>query len=331
MVENLVGPAFFQVGLAQHLLVVRAHQDRQIGLLFHEGRLVELFFNDDVDKRHRQRRVAALLDGHPQVGVDGAGVHVGRGGDNARAVVLRFPDVVGVRNAGGIRVDHAQHDVVRIEPGVRGEALQRVAIGQVRAGVEVAHHREAVELDAAHQRGKAAGAGVAHHGLVARALVCLELAGAVFFKDVDHLVGDLFGGLVPGDALPLAGAALARPLERVADAVCLVHGGGVDGAFLAAARVGVGHFRVDRGVFGNLLFANDDAVFDEDVKRAVAHAVDAVRRMAHLVPGPLVAVQVFPAAVRVLGLQRVLDGFEAVECPDVVAADDASADCTKAF
>ena len=105
----------------------------------------------------------------------------------------------------------------------------------------------------------------------------------------------------------------------------------MDGAFLAATRVGIRHLRVDRRVFGDLLFAYHDAVFDEHIECTVAHAVDAVRGVTNLVPGPLVAVEVFPATVGVLRQQGVLDGLQAVERPSVVAADDACAHGTQAL
>src|SRR5690606_2186067 len=197
---------------------------------------------------------------------------------------------------------------------------QRGAVGQVRAGEKVAHHGEAIELDAADQRGEAVGAGLAHHGLVTGALVGLELAGAIFLEDVDDLVGDLLGGLVPGNALPLALAALAGALERIAQTVGLVHGGGVDGALLATARVGVGHVGVHLRVLGDLFLANDDAVLHVDVPGAVAHAVDAVGGVADAVPAPLVAVQILPATVGVfirqgLGANR----LQPIERPDATA------------
>src|SRR5690606_13674130 len=119
------------------------------------------------------------------------------------------------------------------------------------------------------------------------------------------------------NALPLALAALAGALERIAQTVGLVHGGGVDGALLATARVGVGHLGIDLRIAGDLLLAQDNAVLDEDIPAAVAHAVDAVSGVANAVPGPLVAIHVFPAAVRILAGQDVADRLEAIERPDV--------------
>src|SRR5690554_7564754 len=200
--------------------------------------------------------------------------------------------------------------------GERGEGKwQRISWDQV------PHHGEAVQLDAAHQRGKALTGRLAHHGLVARALVGLELAGAILLEDVDDLVGDLLGGLIPGDALPLALAALAGPLQREAQAVGLVHGRGVDRPLLAAPRVGVGHVGVHLGVLGDLLLANDDAVLHIDVPGAVAHAVDAVGGVAHAVPAPLVAVEILPAAIGVLAGQGIAHGLQPVERPDIAAAE----------
>ena len=257
--------------------------------------------------------------------MDGARVEVRRRAGDARAVVLGLPDVVRIRDAGSVGVDHAEQDVVGVEPGIRGEALQWRAVGQVGAGEQVADHGKAVQLDAAHQRGETVGTGLAHHGLVARALVGLELAGAVFLEDIDDLVGDLLGGLIPGDALPLARAPLTGALERVAQAVGLIHGGGVDGALLTAARVGVGHLGIDLRILGDLFLAQDDAVLHIDVPATVAHAIDAVSGVADAVPGPLVAVQVFPTAVGILAGQGIADRLQTVEGPDVAAEQGAGA------
>src|SRR5690554_238919 len=256
--------------------------------------------------------------------MDRAGVVVGGGTGNARSVVLGFPDVVSVGNARGIGVDHAQQDVVGIKPGVGGEALQWCAVGQMGTGEKVPDHGKAVHLNAPHQRGETLGTGLTHHGLVAGALVGLELAGAILLENIDNLVGDLFGSLIPGDALPLAFAALAGALERVAQAVGLVHGGGVDGTLLTPPGVGVGYVGVHLGILGDLLFAQDDAVLHIDIPATVAHAVDTVGGVTHVVPGPLVAVQVFPAAVRIFTCQRIADRLQAIERPDIATEHGAS-------
>ncbi len=103
-----------------------------------------------------------------------------------------------------------------------------------------------------------------------------QLAGAVFFEDVDHLVGDFLGDFVPFHALPFAFAALADAFQRIAQPVALIHRGRVDRAFLAAARIGIGDIGVDLRVFRQLLFPQHDPVFDKDIKSAVPNAVDAM-------------------------------------------------------
>ena len=116
---------------------------------------------------------------------------------------------------------------------------------------------------------------------------------------VDHRIGDLAERLIPGDALPLARAAWAHPLQRVLHAGGVVHALAEAAALLAAARVEVRHVRSDLRVVGRLLLAPDDPVLDVDVPGAVGlvPAVHPVAAAHHLVPAPALAVDVAPVAV----------------------------------
>ena len=314
-----------EIRLAQQLAVVVAHQQHQVGLLLDERGVVQLLGKDDLGQRHVEEGVRARLDGDPQVGVDRARVVVRRDGDDARAVVAGLPDVVGVGDAGRVGVEQRQHDVVGIEPGVGGEALDRIAVGEVGAGVEVPDVGEDVELDAAEKRGQAVGRGEPDMAQVAAAGMGHQGAGAVLLEDVDDLVGDLGRRLIPRDALPLALAALAGALHRVAQAVALVHRRRVDRALLAAAGVGVGGVRVDLRILGELLLAQHDAVLHVDAERAVADAVDAVGGVAHVVPGELVAVEIFPVAVGIVFVERVGEWLQLVQRPGAVGGEHADA------
>ena len=89
-------------------------------------------------------------------------------------------------------------------------------------------------------------------------------------------------------------------------------------ALLAAARIGVGHVGIGLRILGELLLAQDDAVLDIDGERAIADAIDAVGRVTYMVPGPLLAVQVLPVAVRIFAAQGVIDRLELVERPGAV-------------
>ena len=188
----------------------------------------------------------------------------------------------------------------------------------MRAGVQVANIGEDIELNPAHQRSEAIGRCETDHGKVARAGMGHQLARAVLDENIDHLVGDLGGDLIPGDALPLAFASLADPLQRIAQAVALIHRRGMNGALLAATRVCVGNIGVDLRILRQLLFAQHDAVLDIDIEGAVADAVDAVRCLADLVPGKLAAVEIFPVAIGIFFAQGVFDGLESVQGPRVV-------------
>ena len=160
---------------------------------------------------------------------------------------------------------------------------------------------------------------------VAAAGVGHQLAGAVFFEDVDDLVGDLGRRLVPRDALPLALAAHPRALHRVAQAVALVHRGGVDGALLAATRIGVRGVRVDLRILRELLLAQYDAVLHVDAERAVADAVDAVGSVSDVIPGEFVAVEVLPGPIGIVLVEGVGERLQLVERPGAVRGEHADA------
>lgn len=202
--EDLLRAAFADIRFTQQLAVVGTHENRKIRLFLDEIGLVEPLFDDRVHEGHGKERVRALLDRHPQVGVDRRGVVIGGNRNDPRTVVPGLPDVVGIWDSGDVRVEHRQHDVIGTEPGIRGEAFQRVAIGEMRSGIEVAHVGEDIQLNPAHERGETVGCREAHHRLVARPGMGHQVAGAVSLEDVDDLVGDFLGRLVPADALPLA-------------------------------------------------------------------------------------------------------------------------------
>ena len=140
-----------EIRLAQQLAVVVAHEQREVGLLLDEGGVVQPLGQEDLGQRHVEERIRARLDGNPEIGVNGTRVVVRGDGDDAGAVVAGLPDVVGVRDARRVGVEQRQHDVVGVEPGVGGEARERIAVGEVGAGVEIAHVGEDVELHAAEQ------------------------------------------------------------------------------------------------------------------------------------------------------------------------------------
>jgi hypothetical protein len=105
-------------------------------------------------------------------------------------------------------------------------------------------------------------------------------------------------GLVPGDARPLALAALAGALQGIEDALGAVQVLAPGIPFLAAHGVHVRHAGLDGAIHAGLLLPHGDAIAHVDSVEAVAGvAVDAVAAPGYLVPGPLLAIEVFPGAV----------------------------------
>jgi len=86
-----------------------------------------------------------------------------------------------------------------------------------------------------------------------------------------------------------------------------------------------------RRILGDLLLAEHDAVLDEHVEGAVAHAVDAVGGMPDAVPDPSVAVQVLPIAARVLLVQEIAYRLQAVERSGAAVDQHAGSDGTRSL
>src|SRR3989337_859128 len=119
---------------------------------------------------------------------------------------------------------------------------------------------------------------------------------------VDDGVRNFGPGVVPGDALPPAGAAFAHTLEGVEDALLGVEHLAPHRALLAAHGIHVRDALFNDVVGGGLLFVEDDPVLYVDAIGAVARiAVHAVSAPDHLVPLPALAVEVLPGDVGLAG------------------------------
>ena len=146
-----------------------------------------------------------------------------------------------------------------------------------------------------------------HHAALGRRALGDDGIGPQLLDSIEHGIGDVAQGLVPGDALPLALAPLAGALQGVQDTLGGVEELAPGGALLAAHGVHVRHALLDGGEGARDLLQPDEAVLHVDPVGAVAGvAVHAVGAPGHLVPGPLLAVEVLPAAVG----GRLLAGLE---------------------
>ncbi len=154
-IEDLVAAAVLKVAFAQQLPVIQADQERQVGLHADEVFLVELFLEQRMNQGHGEETVAARVEGYPLVGVDGCLVVIGSDGDDLGPVVLAFPQVVGIGDAGHVRVDPPEHDQVHLEPGVQGSADVGNPVGQRRPGEHVADGARRIHADGAQQRPQA--------------------------------------------------------------------------------------------------------------------------------------------------------------------------------
>ena len=249
--------------------------------------------------RHRERGVGAGLDVEPLRGVHRRRRELRRDGHHLGAVVLRFPEEMRIGDAGHRRVRHPHQHALRLVHRGHGVAEVGDAGRHVEAGRQVADagvelgHRDAGDVREAGERGVRG-----HLDRELRAAAQGDGVGAMLDRDLDELLGDLARRLIPGDALPLAFAALADPLHRVEHALLAVHVARVAQTLVAAARTVVGRVGgAGAFVLGLLLLAPHDAVPDVDVEGAGAGAVGAVGAVRDLVPGPLAAPDVLDAAI----------------------------------
>ena len=143
--EDVVRPALLRVALAQQVLRVAAHQQRQVRLLADEARVEQILVDHDSRHRQAQRRVAAGIHRDPLVGVDRRRIVVGGDADEARPLVARLVDEVRVRNLGVGRIAAPDEDQVRIEQVVAGTGAgnfsqrrqgTRVMVAELRIEVE---------------------------------------------------------------------------------------------------------------------------------------------------------------------------------------------------
>ncbi len=294
-----VRPPALRISLGEQLAGVHAHQQRQVGLLGNEGFIDVTALDDLAGHCQRQRTVGAGVQRHPQVSLDGRGRVVGRNAHDLRPVVLGLGEEVRIGDRGhdGVAApeqDHVGEEII-LDRAVHvdvAERLEGAAVSVTIGGVRV-------ERDRVGQLGKPGLGCVCRAHIDVRPHVPDDAVGAFLGDDIEKLVRDVVQRFVPADARPLAGPALARLLQRVADAAFLVHALGERAALLTTARVHVGYVRVELRIVCRLLLAEHDAIAHIDVEGAVGlvPAIDHVGAADGFVPGPLVAVDVDDLAV----------------------------------
>ena len=255
---------------------VRTSSGRSVKLL-EEGLAVAPLLQEAVDDGEREVAVVAGLHRDPQVGVDRGGVELRRDDDDLAAAVLGLPEVVGVRDAGGVGVAAPEERHVGAVDEVVGAAQVPLAVDRPHAREHVAHVAGDVGAHRAEQRAEPLHRGGPRLGEHAGAHVDVVPGRPLLPHGLVELGGHLGDGLVPGDALPLALAAGAGAPHRVEEPVGAVHDLRVLHALVAAARVGVRHVGRDGRVAGRLVLAGHLARgVGPDLPGAVPLAVDAV-------------------------------------------------------
>ncbi len=296
-VEEVVAAALDEVRLAQEAAGVRPNQQREVGLLAHVGEVEVAALPDVAGGRQAECGVRARANRQPGVGVDRGRAVLRIDHGELGAVVPGFVEEVGVRDLRHRRVHHPDDREVGEKPLVAGATHVGKAQGERGADVEIADLGPVVGEDAArlHLELEAPHRGGAQ--IEVRTQILVDGVGAVLLGDGHHLLGDLLDRLLPADALPLAAAPLAHALHGDREPARAVHQLRVAGALLAAARIEVRHAGFGGLVPGALLLANDDPVFHVEVPGAGAPAVGpAVGALGDRVPGPALAVEIFPAS-----------------------------------
>ena len=264
---------------------VLMHEEGQVRPLAAEVVIPQLVLDDVVDPGEHERHVGAGTDGEPHVGAGSVGGKTGVDDDRLHAGVAQVGDHAAGGTGAVVGRTNAPHDI-----GLRGRALVlRQQTGQVDLGDRAVSERgvsRAVEAELhVVTRQVALGAArleevaAAPHGQEACRREELGVAaatrgadkglGALLLVVLPHDVADLVDGLLPGDALPLVGAALANALHGVLDAVGVVER--LDTGETLGAHAALVH-----GVVGVALELDDLAVLDVGdhaavVKTCAAH------------------------------------------------------------
>ena len=130
---------------------------------------------------------------------------------------------MGIGDPRDVRIDPPEDDLVHLEPGVERVADVRNPVGDRGAGEHVAHGRGGIKADGTEERSQSERPSAAALRDDPRPGIDHQPARTVLFQDVDDLLRDLGDRPVPGDSLPFSPAPFSLSLQRMKDAVLLVH------------------------------------------------------------------------------------------------------------
>ena len=266
------------LAVAQHRAIGLAHEEGRHGVGHEPVLRVQVLADDDVHHAEGQRRIGLSLDGDPLIGDGRRGAQARIHHDDLGAVFAGFHKVA---ELGGVGVGHVaapEHHHVRVHIVARVVSAAALAEAQRHAhgGAVVAHDALDIEGGGAISAGETGGRLPGKLRQVARERV--EAAGfrAVLRLGGLHALGDLVDGLLPGDLLELAAAALAGALHGMHDAHVLVVGARAQ-ADGAQAAVGVivapGHLTGGDGVDLVVLHAGAQMAARGAVHRAASALV----------------------------------------------------------
>ena len=196
-------------------------------MIAQEGLVHSVLVHHDVHHGERQGGIGGGLDWNPQVGAGGQLGHNGIDDHQLGASILSIGHEMPVveLGIGDVGAPHEQRLRILEIGGIIEHPVAQVAHHAVDApGVglvagDLDHTRvDLVEEDVVHGRDNTAdGAQVARSARIGDGLL------AILCLNTLPLIGDFLDGLFPGNALPLAGAALAYTAHGILDAVGPVH------------------------------------------------------------------------------------------------------------
>ena len=198
-----------EVGAAQEVAVVLAHQQRSAGVLAHEVQVVPFVLDDDVEHGHTERRVGTGLDGNPLRRLAGSDGVRRVDDDQVRAGLLRLdaevPAVrlrvwrVGIPDEQGLRKTVVARHVALVEvPAATGHLADADQVAVVQAHVHTLEPERVAEAEAGHET---AVRGERVTGRNQDAVGAKPIVLGVVHQRVRHELR----GLVPGQALPFVG------------------------------------------------------------------------------------------------------------------------------
>ncbi len=301
-IELVLGAVFLHIAFTEEALIIGPHQERKVGLLLDVRRVVKIFFQNDMHHAQRQRCIRANTDIQPAVRVRRRGAEIGCYGNDFRPAVSRLPNEMRIRDASVVRIADPDQNIVGQEPVVGSPFAHVRAPALNEAHGQITHTGPRIDVSGVESVAEQITLGGRADTVVdiGRALIIKNAFGTMFHDHVENSLGDLLGGLVPRNALPLPRASFAGALQRVTDAGGIVHLDRIRTATRTTPRVEIGdvfeRFRVVRVLF----LPPDYAILDISIERARGNAIGSqVRDMYDLIPGPLLPINILPVPVLV--------------------------------